>query len=103
MVKLVFAGNRPTFERFLKYFQIKDIVNYTFVSGKHSMMGLNHVNCQYILTDGYAVNPGFGTDRYIICKQMAEKDNKKDFIIKMMMHEKIYISPNVKLKETNDT
>lgn len=98
MVKLVFAANRPTYERFLRYYQLSPN-EYYFARSKESMLGLNHVNCQFVLTDGYAVNPCFGTDRYMIVKRMAEQDNRKDFIIKMLVHDKEKERPSVKMKE----
>lgn len=87
MKKLVFAANYQTYRMFLYHFQLKD-TDYAFASDKTAMHGLNHLNSRFILTDGYVVNPCFGTDRYMQVKRLAEKDNVKGFITKQLMHQK---------------
>lgn len=87
MTKVVFAANRHMYAMFLRYFQLKED-DYRYASDRHSLYGLNHLNSQFILTDGYVVNPCFGSDRYMQVKRLAQEDNKQDFIIKKMMHQK---------------
>jgi len=87
MRNFVFAANEPVFKKFLFYFQL-DAKDYTFVSYRYTFRGFNHLNSHFILTDGYAVNPGFATDRYMMVLRLAKEDGKlKEFVEKKLMTE----------------
>lgn len=85
MKNFVFAANENIYKNFLYYFQLS-AKEYTFVSHRDSFRGYNHLNSHFILTDGYAVNPGFATDRYLMVKRLAQEDGKlRQFIEKKLM------------------
>lgn len=85
MRNFVFAANEHIYKNFIYYFQLNPN-EYTFVSHRDSFKGFNHLNAHFILTDGYAVNRGFATDRYMLVKKLAQEDGKlKQFIEKKLM------------------
>ena len=88
MKNFVFAANEHIYKNFLYYFQL-DSKDYTFVSHRDSFRGFNHLNSHFILTDGYAVNPGFATDRYLLVKNLAKEDGKLGKFIEKKLKLKI--------------
>ncbi len=85
MRNFVFATNESAYKSFLYFFQL-DPTEYTFVATRETIRGFNHLNAHFILTDGYAVNPGFATDRYMQVKKLAAEAGKlKEFIEKKLM------------------
>lgn len=89
MRNFVFAANLPMFKKFLFYFGL-NADDYTFVSSRDTIKNFNHYNSHFILTDGYAVNPGFATDRYLMVKGMASREGKlSEFIEKKLMKETV--------------
>ncbi|HBP66247.1 MAG TPA: hypothetical protein DD730_18805 [Desulfosporosinus sp.] len=85
MKNFVFAANESHYKAFLYYYQL-DPKEYTFAASRETIRGFNHLNSHFILTDGYAVNPAFCTDRYMMVKRLAQEQGKlKEFIEKKLL------------------
>lgn len=84
-VNLIFAANEHMYLSYIKYFGVSKEEN--LFATNDALRARNHLNCNFILTDGYIVNPAFATNRYLACLNWAREAKAKDFITKRMMHD----------------